>query len=190
MDIIKPMISCLQEHDTYDKMRQRRYLKIEEIRRGDGNNKRKLSVIEEAVNDLTYGYVKIGDDDEEEYEKKMKKKRVSKVKDLEMVMELEALKKDPVKGDRVGKKHSWQAAISRVAGIKIHDDPKRLEKRIRKDKKGREKSEEKGKERVEGQKKIRVEKQHKRSENITDRIQQKKMRKIDKREKKLLCLGH
>ncbi|KAG7572744.1 Ribosomal RNA-processing protein 14 N-terminal [Arabidopsis suecica] len=138
---IKLMFLGLQEDDTFEKMRERRLQK----------NKRKrdscLNVVEEVVKDLTYGYIKIGDDDEE------------------------GLKKDPKKGDFVAKKHSWKAAISRAAGIKIRDDPKRLKQRIRKEKNRREKNAEKWKERVEVQQKVRVEKQQKRSENITNRIQ-------------------
>ncbi|KAG7568262.1 Ribosomal RNA-processing protein 14/surfeit locus protein 6 C-terminal domain [Arabidopsis thaliana x Arabidopsis arenosa] len=180
---IKPMFLGLQEDDTFEKMRERRLQK----------NKRKrdsgLNVVEEVVKDLTYGYVKIGDDDEE-YAKNRKKKRVSKAKELEMAMKLENLKKDPEKGDILATKHSWKAAISRAAGIKVRDDPKRLKQRIRKEKNRREKNAEKWKERVEVQQKVRVEKQQKRSENITDRIQQKKMRKIAKREKKLLRPGY
>lgn len=145
-----------------------------------------MNLVEEAMKDLTYGYVKIGDDDDEEYGKNRTKSRDSKVKELEMAMKLEALKNDPVKGYFVAKKQSWQAAISRAAGFKVHDDPKLLKKRIRKEKKMREKNAEKWKERIEGQQKVKVEKQQKRSENITDRIEQKKMRKIAKREKKLL----
>ncbi|EOA28891.1 hypothetical protein CARUB_v10025136mg, partial [Capsella rubella] len=148
-----------------------------------------LNVVEEAVKDLTYGYVKIEDNDAGNW-KKNKKKRVSKAKELEMAMKLRDLKKDPEKGDVVAKKNSWQAAIKRAAGIKVRDDPKRLKQRIHKGKKRREKNAEKWKERVEVQKKVREEKQQKRSENITERIQQNKMRKIAKREKKLLRSGY
>ncbi|XP_010417924.1 PREDICTED: ribosomal RNA-processing protein 14-C-like [Camelina sativa] len=159
-------------------------------RRLENNKRKKDSASEEFAKDLTYGYVKIGDEDDEEYGKNRKKKRVSKAKELEMAIELEGLKKDPEKGDVVAKKHSWQAAIRRAVGIKVRDDPKRLKQRIQKEKKRREKSAEKWKERVEVQQKVRVEKQQKRSENITARIQQNKMRKIAKREKKLLRPGY
>lgn len=182
-DIMKPMFLGLQENDTFEKMRQC-YLLRNKRKRDSG-----LNFDEEAVKDLTYGYVKIGEDDVG-YGKNRKKKIVSKAKELDMAMKLEALKKNPEKGDNVAKNHLWQAAISRAAGIKVHDDPKRLKKRIRNEKKRREKNAEKWKERIEGQQKIKVEKQQKRTENITDRIQQKKMRKIAKREKKLLRPSH
>ncbi|CAH2060434.1 unnamed protein product [Thlaspi arvense] len=94
-------------------------------------------------------------------------------------MKLQDLKKDAMKGDvHVAKKFSWQAAISRASGIKVHDDVKLLKKRIRKAKKRRTKNAEKWKERIEEQQKVKVEKQQNRSENIYDRIQEKKMRKI------------
>ncbi|XP_010510735.1 PREDICTED: uncharacterized protein ZK546.14-like [Camelina sativa] len=153
-DTIKPMFRGLQENDTFEKMRQRR---LENNKRKRGSASEELNVVEEAVKDLTYGYVKIGDDNDEEYGKNRKKKRVSKAKELEMAIELKSLKKDPENGDVVAKKHSWQAAIKRAAGIKVRDDPKRLKQRIRKEKKRREKSAEKWKERVEVQQKVRVE---------------------------------
>lgn len=143
--------------------------------------------VEEAAKDLTFGYVKI--DDDEEHGKEKKKRRLSKAKELERAMKLEAAKKDPEKGDVIAKKHSWKAATSRAAGIKVHDDPKLLKQSIHKEKKRHEKNAEKWKERVEGQQKFKVEKQQKRSGNIADRIEQNKMRKIAKREKKLLRPG-
>ncbi|KAG2334537.1 hypothetical protein Bca52824_005717 [Brassica carinata] len=148
--------------------------------------KSKLDV-EEAAKDLTFGYVKI--DDDEEHGKDKKKRRLSKSRELERALKLEAAKKDPEKGEVIAKKHSWQSATSRAAGFKVHDDPKLLKQSIHKEKKRQEKSTEKWKERVEGQQKVRVEKQQKRSGNIADRIEQNKQRKIAKREKKLLRPG-
>lgn len=158
---------------------------VEETKSAD-KGKGKLDV-EEAAKDLTFGYVKI--DDDEEHGKDKKKRRLSKAKELERAMKLEAAKKDPEKGEVVAKNHSWKAATSRAAGFKVHDDPKLLKQSIHKEKKRHEKNAEKWKERVEGQQKVRVEKQQKRSGNIADRIEQNKMRKIAKREKKLLRPG-
>ena len=204
---------------TYEELRQRLHRKIDELKGGRGGsdrprshekrkkivpNKRKRESssvdeskaedkgkgkldVEEAAKDLTYGYVKI--DDDEEHGKDKKKRRVSKSRELERALKLEAAKKDPEKGEVIAKKHSWQAATSRAAGIKVHDDPKLLKQSIHKEKKRHEKNAEKWKERVEGQQKVRVEKQQKRSGNIADRIEQNKQRKIAKREKKLLRPG-
>ncbi|CAN6973509.1 unnamed protein product [Brassica oleracea var. botrytis] len=160
---------------------------VEESKAADkGKGKGKLDV-EEAAKDLTFGYMKI--DDDEEHGKDKKKRRLSKSRELERALKLEAAKKDPEKGEVFAKKHSWQAATSRAAGIKVHDDPKLLKQSIHKEKKRHEKNAEKWKERVEGQQKVRVEKQQKRSGNIADRIEQNKQRKIAKREKKLLRPG-
>ncbi|KAJ0235219.1 Uncharacterized protein HA466_0268140 [Hirschfeldia incana] len=159
---------------------------VEENNKALDKGKGKLDV-EEAAKDLTFGYVKI--DDDEEHGKDKKKRRLSKSRELERALKLEAAKKDPEKGEVIAKKHSWQAATSRAAGIKVHDDPKLLKQSIHKEKKRQEKSTEKWKERVEGQQKVRVEKQQKRSGNIADRIEQNKQRKIAKREKKLLRPG-
>ncbi|XP_022566283.1 ribosomal RNA-processing protein 14 isoform X2 [Brassica napus] len=204
---------------TYEELRQRLHRKIDELKGGRGGsdrprshekrkkivpNKRKRESssvdeskaedkgkgkldVEEAAKDLTYGYVKI--DDDEEHGKDKKKRRVSKSRELERALKLEAAKKDPEKGEVIAKKHSWQAATSRAAGIKVHDDPKLLKQSIHKEKKRHEKNAEKWKERVEGQQKVRVEKQQKRSGNIAERIEQNKLRKIAKREKKLLRPG-
>ncbi|CAN6810067.1 unnamed protein product [Brassica oleracea] len=204
---------------TYEELRQRLHRKIDELKGGRGGsdrprshekrkkivpNKRKRESssveeskaadkgkgkmdVEEAAKDLTFGYVKI--DDDEEHGKDKKKRRVSKSRELERALKLEAAKKDPERGEVIAKKHSWQAATSRAAGIKVHDDPKLLKQSIHKEKKRHEKNAEKWKERVEGQQKVRVEKQQKRSGNIAERIEQNKMRKIAKREKKLLRPG-
>ncbi|CAN7004777.1 hypothetical protein BRARA_C00208 [Brassica rapa] len=204
---------------TYEELRQRLHRKIDELKGGRGGsdrprsherrkkivpNKRKRESgsveeskvedkgkgkldVEEAAKDLTFSYFKI--DDDEEHGKDKKKRRVSKSRELERALKLEAAKKDPEKGEVIAKKHSWQAATSRAAGIKVHDDPKLLKQSIHKEKKRHEKNAEKWKERVEGQQKVRVEKQQKRSGNIADRIEQNKQRKIAKREKKLLRPG-
>jgi hypothetical protein len=142
--------------------------------------------IEEASKGLTFGYVKLGDD--EEYGKK-KKRRMSKYKELEEAAKLEEAKKDSEKGEIIAKKHSWQAATSRAAGVKVHDDPKLLKKKLTKEKKIRQKNAEKWKERVQNTQKMKAEKQNTRSEHISERAQQKKQRKIEKREKKLMRPG-
>uniref|UniRef100_A0A1J3IIK6 Ribosomal RNA-processing protein 14 n=1 Tax=Noccaea caerulescens TaxID=107243 RepID=A0A1J3IIK6_NOCCA len=159
---------------------------VEENKSAADKCKGKLDV-EEAAKDLTFGYVKI--DDDAEHGKDKKKRRLSKAKELERAMKLADAKKDPEKGEVIAKKHSWQAATSRAAGIKVHDDPKLLKQSIHKEKKRQEKNAEKWKERIEGQQKVRMEKQQKRSGNIADRIEQNKMRKIAKREKKLMRPG-
>lgn len=156
---------------------------VEENKSAADKGKGKLDV-EEAAKDLTFGYVKIDDDGKDK-----KKRRLSKAKELERAMKLADAKKDPEKGEVIAKKHSWQAAASRAVGIKVHDDPKLLKQSIHKEKKRHEKNAEKWKERIEGQQKVRVEKQQKRSGNIADRIEQNKMRKIAKREKKLMRPG-
>uniref|UniRef100_A0A7N0U9A6 Surfeit locus protein 6 n=1 Tax=Kalanchoe fedtschenkoi TaxID=63787 RepID=A0A7N0U9A6_KALFE len=140
----------------------------------------------EAAKELTFGHVKLGDDDDQPGKKK---RRVSKVKELERARKLEEAKKDPEKGEVIAKKHSWKAATSRAAGIKIHDDPKLLEKSLKKEKKKHEKNVDKWKDRTETQRKTVTEKQQKRADNIKGRKEQKRERKIAKREKKLLRPG-
>ncbi|XP_021892032.1 ribosomal RNA-processing protein 14-C-like [Carica papaya] len=142
--------------------------------------------IAEASKELTFSHVKIGDEEEPG---KKKKRKVTKSKELEMAMKLEEAKKDPEKGGTIASKHSWKAATSRAAGIKVHDDPKLLKQSMKKEKRRIQKNAQKWKERVQSQSKMKAEKQQRRSENIAERIQQKKMRRIAKREKKLLRPG-
>ncbi|GMI95883.1 hypothetical protein like AT5G05210 [Hibiscus trionum] len=141
--------------------------------------------VEEAAKELTFSRVKLGDDDKHG----RKKRKLSKFKELENAMKLEEAKKDPEKGAVIAKKHSWKAAMDRAAGIKVHDDPKLLKQSIRKEKKKHTKNVEKWNERAETTEKLKADKQQKRSENIADKIHQKKMRRIAKREKKLLRPG-
>lgn len=98
-------------------------------------------------------------------------------------------KEDPEKGEIVSKKHSWKAATSRAAGMKVHDDPSLLRRSIQKEKKRHQKNAEKWKDRQQTTEKMKAEKQQKRSGNISQRIQDKKMRRIAKREKKLMRPG-
>ncbi|KAF5738539.1 putative Caldesmon [Tripterygium wilfordii] len=141
--------------------------------------------VDEAAKELTFSRIKLGN--EEEHGRK--KKKFSKLKKLEKAKSLEAAKMDPEKGEIVSKKHAWKAATSRAAGIKIHDDPKLLKQSIKKEKKKHQKNVGKWKERVETTEKLKAEKQKKRSHNISERIQEKKMRRIAKREKKLMRPG-
>ncbi|KAM7532374.1 hypothetical protein LguiB_035784 [Lonicera macranthoides] len=143
--------------------------------------------VEEATKGIEFGKVKIADDDDDGSTKK--KMKGSKAKELERAKRLQEAKKDPEKGHVVSKKHSWKAATSRAAGVKVHDDPKILKQSIHKEKKRHEKNVGKWKERIETVEKMKGEKQQKRAGNIADRIQQKKIRKIAKREKKLMRPG-
>ncbi|XP_062113321.1 ribosomal RNA-processing protein 14-C-like [Humulus lupulus] len=141
--------------------------------------------IEEASKVLSFGHVKLSND--EEHEKK--KRRVSKAKELERAKKLEEAKNDPEKGEIISKKHSWDAATSRAAGKKVHDDPKLLKQSLHKEKKKQQKNAEKWKERVQTTEKLKSERQQKRSQNIELKKQDKKQRRIAKREKKLMRPG-
>ncbi|XVF66374.1 hypothetical protein PTKIN_Ptkin10aG0030700 [Pterospermum kingtungense] len=158
----------------------------EEKKVATSNDKDIEKDVEEAAKELTFSHVKLGD---EEKHGKKKKRKLSKFKELENATKLEEAKKDPEKGEAIAKKHSWKAAMDRAAGIKVHDDPKVLKQSIQKEKKRLQKNAEKWNERVETTEKLKADKQQKRSENIADRIHQKKMRRIAKREKKLLRPG-
>ncbi|XP_022135417.1 ribosomal RNA-processing protein 14-C-like [Momordica charantia] len=140
----------------------------------------------EASKELAFSHVKLGT--EEEHGKK-KKRKLSKLEELERAKKLDEAKKDPEKGETISKKHSWKAATSRAAGIKVHDDPKLLMKSLKKEKKQQLKNVEKWKERIETTQKMKAERQQKRSENISQKIHDKKMKRIAKREKKLMRPG-
>ncbi|KAF7813952.1 ribosomal RNA-processing protein 14 [Senna tora] len=138
----------------------------------------------EASKELKFGHVKLDNE-----ERQGKKKRMSKHKELEKAKRLEEAMKDPEKGEAIAKKQSWKAAMDRASGIKVHDDPKLLQKAIKKDNKRHQKNSQKWKERIDTREQMKAEKQKRRSENIAGRIHQKKMRKIAKREKKLMRPG-
>ncbi|KAB1219374.1 hypothetical protein CJ030_MR3G001143 [Morella rubra] len=142
--------------------------------------------IAEASKELAFTPVNLGD--EEEHGKK-KKRKLSKIKELERAKRLKEAKKDPEKGQIISKKHSWKAATSRAAGVKVHDDPNLLKKSLHKEKKRHQKNTEKWKDRMQTTEKMKADKQKKRSENISHRIHDKKMRRIAKREKKLMRPG-
>nr|XP_015869222.2 surfeit locus protein 6 homolog [Ziziphus jujuba var. spinosa] len=202
---------------TYEELRQRLHRKLEQFRasrnsgdpdkkheknekRGAHQKKRKRDTgsgdmtptsgnqvnkvekdVEEASKELTFSHVKLGNEDGPG----KKKRKLSKAKELEKARKLDEAKKDPKKGETI----SWKTAASRAAGIKVHDDPKLLNKSIRKEKKRHQKNAEKWKGRVENTGKMKAEKQKKRSENLAQRIHDKKMRRIAKREKKLMRPG-
>ncbi|XP_060191334.1 ribosomal RNA-processing protein 14-C-like [Lycium barbarum] len=195
---------------TYEELRQRLRRKIEMLRgnRGDGessesNRARKRSERNEKdgflaksegkkrkrgeeedngeVN-IEFGKVKIGDDDD----KKKKKKKVSKAKELERLKRLEEVKRE----DRtLADKEAWKAAEKKAMGVKVYDNPKLLKESMKKEKKRKEKSSQKWKERMETTEKLKNERQQKRSDNIAGKAKEKKMRKIAKREKKLMRPG-
>ncbi|XP_023005979.1 surfeit locus protein 6-like [Cucurbita maxima] len=142
--------------------------------------------VEEATKELAFGHVKLGTEEEDG---KNKKRKLSKLKELEKAKKLEEAKKDPETGEIILKKHSWKAATSRAAGVKVHDDPQRLMKSLRKEKKQQLKSIEKWKGRIETTQKMKSERQQKRSGNIAQKIHDKKMKRIAKREKKLMRPG-
>ncbi|PIN10352.1 hypothetical protein CDL12_10547 [Handroanthus impetiginosus] len=136
---------------------------------------------------IEYGKVRLGDEDEGKKEKKKKKKRkLSKEKELERAKRTQEVKKA---NPTVAERESWKAATSRAMGVKVHDDPRLIKESIKRGKKKKEKNANKWKERVETQEKMKEERQQKRKENIVGRINDKKIRKIAKREKKLMRPG-
>lgn len=183
----KKRIERSEYRDTHQKKRKRTDGEVKEKNATDAETVTKVDQdASEAAKELAFSYVKLGND--EEHGKK-KLRRPSKLKELEMAKKLEEAKKDPEKGEIITKKHSWKAATSRAAGIKIHDDPKLLKQSIHKEKKKHQKNVDKWKERTETREKMKAEKQQSRSGNIAERIKQKKMRRIAKREKKLMRPG-
>ncbi|XP_074585816.1 uncharacterized protein LOC141841548 [Curcuma longa] len=152
-----------------------------------GNRKRKMANRDggAGVPDISFGKINVGGEDDD----RRKKRKLSKKHQLEKAKKLEEAKNDPEKGAMVSKKHSWKAAVSRAAGVKVHDDPKLLKESMKKDKKRQQKHAENWKERIKNMEKSKAEKQKTRAANIKERIHQKKMRRIEKREKKLMRPG-
>ncbi|KAK9281048.1 hypothetical protein L1049_003940 [Liquidambar formosana] len=174
------------KREIEQKKRKRNIGSEEEKKPRDSNSLAKVEKdVSEASKELAFSYVKLGNAEE----RGKKKRKLSRLEELERAKKLQEAKNDPEKGEIISKKHSWKAATSRAAGIKIHDDPKLLKQSIHKEKKRHHKNVGKWKERIETQENKKAEKQKKRSENISGRIEKKKMRRIAKREKKLMRPG-
>uniref|UniRef100_A0A0D6R023 Ribosomal RNA-processing protein 14/surfeit locus protein 6 C-terminal domain-containing protein n=1 Tax=Araucaria cunninghamii TaxID=56994 RepID=A0A0D6R023_ARACU len=143
---------------------------------------------EDQSSNLEFGRVKIsvGNEISKDRNKKIKE---SKAHLLEKAQKLQSTMQDPEKGQVVATEHSWSAATSRAAGIKVLDNPKLLKQSLKKDNKQHQKSVQKWKERTNLKEKALEERQQVRKEHITQRSQQKKDRLIAKREKKLLRPG-
>ncbi|XP_019173954.1 PREDICTED: ribosomal RNA-processing protein 14-C-like [Ipomoea nil] len=199
---------------TYEELRQRLRRKIESLRgnrgagTGEKSDERNLVKSEgkkrkrngdggehsektgngansgNVLSEIEFGKVKIGDDDKQG--KNKKKKKMPKAKELERLKRLEEVKKE---NPKVAEKQSWKAAVDRAMGVKVHDNPRLLKESMKREKKRKEKSTQKWKERVESREKLKEERQQKRRENISGRIHEKTMRKIAKREKKLMRPG-
>ncbi|XP_065878512.1 ribosomal RNA-processing protein 14 [Euphorbia lathyris] len=175
-----------EKWEIHQKKRKRETVSEEKKPTSNSSEEKLLNDVADATKELKFSHVKLGS--EEDHAKKKMKKH-SKVKEFEKAKELEEAKKNPEKGDIISKKHSWKAAEDRAKGVKVHDDPKLLKLSLKKEKKMRQKNAEKWKERIESQQKMKSEKQQTRSQNIADRIHQKKARRIAKREKKLMRPG-
>ncbi len=83
------------------------------------------------------------------------------------------------------KAKAWKAALARVHGEKVLDNPRLLRKSIKKDTKSAEKRQKTWNERVEKVKEQHKQKQHKRRANLQARATGKIQKKIQRREKKL-----
>ncbi|KAL6899554.1 hypothetical protein ACP4OV_006212 [Aristida adscensionis] len=148
----------------------------------DGNEGKKTKKEAEEKPDIMYANVFVDPKDA----RRRKKRRIkNKKKALEQAKRLQEAKQDPEKA----KKIAWDTAKRRAAGEKVHDDPKLIKESLKKDQKRQQKHAVQWKERQKTVDKQKQEKQKKRTENIRERAHQKKMRKIEKREKKLMRPG-
>ncbi|KAL3696666.1 hypothetical protein R1sor_010742 [Riccia sorocarpa] len=142
----------------------------------------------EVVKDeLEFTRVKMGLDNAVPGSKK--KKKGSKELLLKKATQLQERMQDPEKGQEVISQHSWAAAVSRAAGEKVLDNPKLIKKSMKRDQQQTQRSAKKWQERKNMEKKVRAEKQKSRKDNISQRLESVKERKIAKREKKLMRPG-
>jgi hypothetical protein len=123
--------------------------------------------------------------DPKEARRRKKRKIKNKKKALEQAQRMQEAKKDPEKANKI----AWDTARRRAAGEKVHDDPKLIKVSLKKDQKRQQKHAVQWKERQKTMDKQKQSKQKMRTENIRERAHQKKMRKIEKREKKLMRPG-
>ncbi|KAI3453767.1 hypothetical protein Pfo_010430 [Paulownia fortunei] len=197
---------------TYEELREKLRMKIELMRgnpgekridenkvKSDGKKRKRggeddggqsgkgvhLDDDEDGEEIIEYGKVRLGDEEGEKPVKK-KMKKLSKAKELERAKRSQEVKRENA---GVAERESWKAAASRATGVKVHDNARLIKESMKREKRKKEKNAEKWKERVETQDKMMEERQLKRKENIVGRINEKKMRKIAKREKKLMRPG-
>ena len=149
---------------------------------GDGKDGKKVKKGAEEKPDIMYANVFV---DPKEARRRKKRRVKNKKKALEQAKRLQEAKKDPEKASKI----AWDTARRRAAGEKVHDDPKLIKESLKKEEKRQQKHAAQWKERQKTVDNQRKEKQKKRTENIRDRAHQKKMRKIEKREKKLMRPG-
>jgi hypothetical protein len=149
---------------------------------GGGNDGKKAKKEAEEKPDIMYANVFV---DPKEARRRKKRKIKNKKKALEQAQRMQEAKKDPEKANKI----AWDTARRRAAGEKVHDDPKLIKVSLKKDQKRQQKHAVQWKERQKTVDKQKQSKQKTRTENIRDRAHQKKMRKIEKREKKLMRPG-
>ncbi|KAJ1280072.1 hypothetical protein BS78_04G204100 [Paspalum vaginatum] len=148
----------------------------------DGKDGKKAKKEAEEKPDIMYANVFV---DPKEARRRKKRRVKNKKKALEEAKRLQEAKKDPEKANKI----AWDTARRRAAGEKVHDDPKLIKESLKKEEKRQQKHAAQWKERQKTVDKQRREKQKKRTENIKERAHQKKMCKIEKREKKLMRPG-
>ncbi|WVZ74508.1 hypothetical protein U9M48_022683 [Paspalum notatum var. saurae] len=148
----------------------------------DGKDGKKAKKEAEEKPDIMYANVFV---DPKEARRRKKRRVKNKKKALDEAKRLQEAKKDPVKANKI----AWDTARRRAAGEKVHDDPKLIKESLKKEEKRQQKHAAQWKERQKTVDKQRKEKQKKRTGNIKERAHQKKMRKIEKREKKLMRPG-
>jgi hypothetical protein len=148
----------------------------------DGKDGKKAKKEAEEKPDIMYANVFV----DPKEARRIKKRRVkNKKKALEQAKRMQEAKKDPEKANKI----AWDTARRRAAGEKVHDDPKLIKVSLKKDQKRQQKHASQWKERQKTVDKQKQVKQKTRTENIRERAHQKKMRKIEKREKKLMRPG-
>jgi hypothetical protein len=147
-----------------------------------GNDGKKAKKEAEEKPDIMYANVFV---DPKEARRRKKRKIKNKKKALEQAQRMQEAKKDPEKANKI----AWDTARRRAAGEKVHDDPKLIKVSLKKDQKRQQKHAVQWKERQKTMDKQKQSKQKMRTENIRERAHQKKMRKIEKREKKLMRPG-
>ncbi|KAM0834704.1 hypothetical protein ACQ4PT_063416 [Festuca glaucescens] len=146
----------------------------------DGKKHKKEA--DEKAPDIVYGNVLV---DPKDARRRKKRKIKNKKKELEQAKRMQRAKEDPKKATKM----AWDLATRRAAGEKVHDNPTLIKQSMKKDKKRQQKAAEQWKDRQKTVDSKRKEKQNARTENIRERAQEKKARKIEKREKKLMRPG-
>jgi len=170
------------------KRKERANATLVEARRGekkaegaDGEGREMVGARGMDANDMTFGRITVDDVALNSGRKKKKESKESLLRKVQARQKaIDDAGGEEGGGKAVAEKFAWEAALSRASGEKVLDDPKLLQKSIKREARAKKKSREKWEERTAKVKEQMDAAQTKRKNNIKARKEGKMERKMDK----------